>query len=107
MNQSKRLMRILLVEDDSRIARFVAKGLREQAYAVDVATNGEDALRQVSINTYDLAILDDWSGHSPFRGGSLLLAVVHDHAPTDHHLLHAHRLIGILSRDFAIGMSPD
>jgi DNA-binding response OmpR family regulator len=58
MNQSKRLMRILLVEDDSRIARFVAKGLREQAYAVDVATNGEDALRQVSINTYDLAILD-------------------------------------------------
>src|SRR5215471_10658253 len=51
-------MRILLVEDDSRIARFVAKGLREQAYAVDVAANGEDALYQASINAYDLAILD-------------------------------------------------
>ena len=31
-------MRILLVEDDHRITHFVAKGLREQAYAVDVAT---------------------------------------------------------------------
>jgi DNA-binding response OmpR family regulator len=51
-------MRILIVEDDSRIARFVAKGLREQAYAVDVATNGEDALDRAAINTYDLAILD-------------------------------------------------
>jgi two-component system copper resistance phosphate regulon response regulator CusR len=51
-------MRILLVEDDSRIANFVAKGLREQAYAVDVAASGEDALYQASINTYDLGILD-------------------------------------------------
>jgi two-component system copper resistance phosphate regulon response regulator CusR len=51
-------MRILLVEDDRRISNFVAKGLREQAYAVDVAANGEDALYQASINPYDLAILD-------------------------------------------------
>src|SRR5579885_1763011 len=51
-------MRILLVEDDPRIANFVAKGLREQAYAVDVAASGEDALYQASINPYDLAILD-------------------------------------------------
>ncbi len=51
-------MRILVVEDDSRIANFVAKGLREQAYAVDVTANGEDALYQASINAYDLAILD-------------------------------------------------
>jgi DNA-binding response OmpR family regulator len=51
-------VRILLVEDDPRIANFVAKGLREQAYAVDVAANGEDALYQASINAYDLAILD-------------------------------------------------
>src|SRR6266571_6820087 len=52
------LMRLLLVEDDARIARFVAKGLREQAYAVDVASTGEDALYQAAINTYDLVILD-------------------------------------------------
>src|SRR5258708_37024915 len=51
-------MRILLVEDDARIARFVAKGLREQAYAVDVSSNGDDALYQADINTYDLVILD-------------------------------------------------
>ena len=51
-------MRVLLVEDDPRIARFVAKGLREQTYAVDVATTGEDALYQAAVNTYDLVILD-------------------------------------------------
>ena len=51
-------MRVLLVEDDARIARFVAKGLREQAYAVDIAANGDDALYQADINTYDLVILD-------------------------------------------------
>jgi two-component system copper resistance phosphate regulon response regulator CusR len=51
-------MRVLLVEDDSRIARFVAKGLREQAYAVDVAATGEEALYQAAINTYDLLVLD-------------------------------------------------
>src|SRR5437660_683293 len=51
-------MRALLVEDGGRIARFVAKGLREQAYAVDVAGTGDDALYQAAINTYDLVILD-------------------------------------------------
>src|SRR5712691_757600 len=51
-------MRLLLVEDDARIARFVAKGLREQAYAVDVSGTGDDALYQAAINTYDLVILD-------------------------------------------------
>src|SRR5258707_8444251 len=51
-------MRILLVEDDARIARFVAKGLREQAYAVDVSSNGDDALYQADINAYDLVVLD-------------------------------------------------
>jgi two-component system copper resistance phosphate regulon response regulator CusR len=51
-------MRLLLVEDDSRIARFVAKGLREQAYAVDIAANGDEALYQAEINSYDLIILD-------------------------------------------------
>lgn len=51
-------MRVLLVEDDTRIAHFVAKGLREQSYAVDVSATGEEALYQVAINTYDLVILD-------------------------------------------------
>jgi len=51
-------VRVLLVEDDSRIAHFVAKGLREQSYAVDVVGSGEQALYQAAINTYDLVILD-------------------------------------------------
>src|SRR5215510_12975636 len=51
-------MRVLLVEDDTRIARFVGKGLREQTYAVDVAASGEDALYQAAINSYDLVVLD-------------------------------------------------
>ena len=51
-------MRVLLVEDDVRIARFVAKGLREQSYAVDVAASGDAALYQAEINSYDLFILD-------------------------------------------------
>jgi two-component system, OmpR family, copper resistance phosphate regulon response regulator CusR len=51
-------MRILLVEDDPGVRRFVVKGLREQAYAVDIAATGEDALYQAEINEYDLIILD-------------------------------------------------
>lgn len=51
-------MRVLLVEDDGRISNFVAKGLRESAYAVDTAADGEQALYQTSINDYDLIILD-------------------------------------------------
>jgi two-component system, OmpR family, copper resistance phosphate regulon response regulator CusR len=51
-------MRILLVEDEARVAGFIARGLREQAYAVDIATDGEQALYQASVNDYDLVILD-------------------------------------------------
>ncbi len=51
-------MRILLVEDDRRIARFVARGLREQAYAVDVVSDGNEAGYKLSINDYDAMILD-------------------------------------------------
>ena len=51
-------MRVLLVEDDSRIAAFVAKGLRENSYAVDIATDGDEAIYMASINGYDLFILD-------------------------------------------------
>ena len=51
-------MRILLVEDEPRMAGVIAKGLREQTYAVDVAVDGEEALYQASINDYDLILLD-------------------------------------------------
>jgi DNA-binding response OmpR family regulator len=51
-------MRVLLVEDDIRIARFLAKGLREKTYAVDVAGDGDDALYKAAVNDYDAVILD-------------------------------------------------
>ena len=51
-------MRILVVEDEPRMANVVAKGLREHSYAVDVSDTGDDALYQVSINDYDAIVLD-------------------------------------------------
>ena len=50
-------MRLLLVEDDEGIIRFLEKGLREAKYAVDVAQDGDDALK-ASLNEYDVIILD-------------------------------------------------
>ncbi len=51
-------MRILLVEDEPDAARMVAKGLREEAYAVDVAGDGESACYQAAIADYDAIVLD-------------------------------------------------
>ncbi len=51
-------MKILLVEDEPRVARFLAKGLRENAYAVDVARDGEEALYYAGETEYDSVILD-------------------------------------------------
>lgn len=51
-------MRLLVVEDDPRLARLIARGLREEAYAVDVCENGLDAIVQAVVNTYDAVILD-------------------------------------------------
>ncbi len=51
-------MRILLVEDEPDAARMLAKGLREQAYAVDVAADGEAACYQAAIADYDAIVLD-------------------------------------------------
>ena len=51
-------MRILLVDDQSDAAQVLAKGLREQSYAVDIALDGEAALYKASINDYDLILLD-------------------------------------------------
>ncbi len=51
-------MRILLAEDDSRVASFVRRGLREEQYAVDRAEDGEKALFMAQTGAYDLIILD-------------------------------------------------
>lgn len=51
-------MRILLVEDEIKMASFIQRGLKEEDYVVDVANDGEKALFQAEINPYDLIILD-------------------------------------------------
>jgi two-component system, OmpR family, copper resistance phosphate regulon response regulator CusR len=51
-------MRVLLIEDEPRMANVIAKGLREHSYAVDVAHDGDAGLYQTSINDYDIIILD-------------------------------------------------
>ena len=51
-------MRVLIVEDDSRIASLVARGLKEKSYAVDVVDNGLTAAHQLSVNPYDVVVLD-------------------------------------------------
>lgn len=51
-------MRILVVEDDTRVARFIARGLREEHYTVDLAGDGEQALFLAQTNDYDLILLD-------------------------------------------------
>ena len=51
-------MRILVVEDEPVAATVLAKGLREHAYAVDVASDGDTAFEQATVNDYDLMIVD-------------------------------------------------
>lgn len=51
-------MRILLVEDEKKLASFIKRGLKEKNYAVDVADNGDDGLFMAESNPYDLIVLD-------------------------------------------------
>lgn len=51
-------MRLLLVEDDVKIAQFVINGLREAGFAVDHAANGEDGLHLALTEPYDIAVVD-------------------------------------------------
>ncbi|MCB2407984.1 response regulator transcription factor [Hymenobacter lucidus] len=52
-------MKILLVEDEPKVASFLHKGLTEQTHAVDIATDGVTGLRLALSNPYDLLILDN------------------------------------------------
>lgn len=51
-------MRVLVVEDEPDATRFMAKGLRKHAFAVDTANDGRSAIEKVHINSYDLIVLD-------------------------------------------------
>ena len=51
-------MRILVVEDDRKVAGFIEMGLREEGYAVDVAPDGDEATLMAHVNEYDAILLD-------------------------------------------------
>src|SRR5207248_2095008 len=51
-------MRILVVEDDKKIASFIIKGLKQSGFAVDHAANGEDGLILATTTPYDAAVVD-------------------------------------------------
>ncbi len=51
-------MRILVVEDNKKVASFIDKGLREEGYAVDVAHDGTDGALKAAVYDYDLLVLD-------------------------------------------------
>ena len=52
------VIRVLIVEDDARLAELLARSLREAAYAVDVAEDGERGKYLAAVNSYDAIILD-------------------------------------------------
>ena len=51
-------MRVLVVEDEARIADFISRGLSEQGYAVDIAYDGDEALEWTDVAEFDVIILD-------------------------------------------------
>ncbi|MGZ4706328.1 MAG: response regulator transcription factor [Acidimicrobiales bacterium] len=51
-------MRLLVVDDESELAEAVARGLRRDGYAVDLAFDGSEALEKLAVNEYDLVCLD-------------------------------------------------
>lgn len=56
-------MRILLVEDEKKVASFITKGLEEELYQVDVASDGREGLISATSNEYDLIISDVMMPH--------------------------------------------
>lgn len=51
-------MRILVVEDEKKVASFIQRGLEEESFRVDIATNGEEGLSMAEANHYDLILMD-------------------------------------------------
>jgi heavy metal response regulator len=69
-------LRVLVVEDEAKVASFIARGLGEAGYTVDVAGQGPAALEEATVNDYDLILLDvmlpgidGWEVLSQYREG--------------------------------------
>jgi two-component system, OmpR family, response regulator len=70
------VVRVLLVEDDDKLARAVARGLRREGYAVDVVLDGDEALFQAGVWPYDAIVLDVML---PRRDGFDVCAALREH----------------------------
>jgi heavy metal response regulator len=51
-------VRLLVVEDEAKVASFIKRGFEEESYAVDVAVDGEEAVSMVDVYDYDMILLD-------------------------------------------------
>jgi DNA-binding response OmpR family regulator len=69
-------MRVLVVEDEKDLADAVARGLRREGYAVDVAYDGDSALEKAFVNAYDVLCLDV---NLPGTNGRAVARQVHEH----------------------------
>ncbi len=76
-------MKVLLIEDESKTAAYLRKGLTESGFSVDAAANGEDGLKLALTGAYDLVILDvmlprrdGWSVLAALRAANVQTAVL-------------------------------
>lgn len=85
-------VRILVVEDEPDLADALAKGLRRQALAVDVAADGALALEMLSVNSYDVVVLD--RDLPVLHGDDVCRRIVSDHPATRTLMLTASAEVG-------------
>jgi DNA-binding response OmpR family regulator len=69
-------MRVLVIEDDRKVARQVAKGLQEEGFVVDLAATGEDGEEKATVNEYDVIVLD-W--RLPGKDGLAVCRTLREH----------------------------
>ena len=84
-------MRILVVEDDKKIASFIAGGLRQAGFAVDQAADGEEGLHLAQVEPYDAAVIDVML--PKLDGLTLVQRLRRDHVGTPVIILSARRSI--------------
>ena len=84
-------MRILVVEDDKKIASFIAGGLRQAGFAVDQAADGEEGLHLAQVEPYDAAVIDVMV--PKLDGLTLVQRLRRDHVGTPVIILSARRSI--------------
>jgi DNA-binding response OmpR family regulator len=85
-------MRVLVVEDQERLAIAVAEGLRREGMAVDISLDGADALMHAAVNRYDVVVLD--RDLPSVHGDQVCRRLVAEHAETRVIMLTAASTIG-------------